>query len=400
MKDPRQTIPSGTGAMRSTFPTRQLPKHGAVTETWRLQFPSRADSGAGILIVLNQVSTCNRILAASLWPIVRGECILISIALVGVPRNLEHVVMVNAFDMDTTEYELVISPSARDSRSRSSQHNSSPILVEFGAITHPGKDMSHNEDHFLVSRLSGTRAVLATNISDHAFSGLICEDEAYSLIVADGMGGKDVGNVASQIAIGAGLKLLANLRQRSDRIKKRGARKLFEHVNDCLREIDISFTERNEDEGKLIGMGSTLTAAYIIGADLFIIHLGDSRAYLHRDRQLRQLTKDHTVAQAMADSGYFASADVGGHTKSGVLTNFLGGHHGKVKVDVSWLRVRKDDRLLLCSDGLTDIVDDESLGGILGEHPRPCDAAQHLLDAALAGGGKDDITIIVACYAV
>ena len=82
------------------------------------------------------------------------------------------------------------------------------------------------------------------------------------------------------------------------------------------------------------------------------------------------------------------------------MTNFLGGHHGKVKADVRWLRLRNADRVLLCSDGLHDMVDDESISRIMGAHAPPRDAAQKLLDEALARGGRDNVTAIVACYQI
>jgi protein phosphatase len=137
-----------------------------------------------------------------------------------------------------------------------------------------------------------------------------------------------------------------------------------------------------------------------MGVDLFIVHLGDSRVYLLRQGTLRQLTKDHTVAQAMADAGYIAAEDVRHHVKRNALTNFLGGHHGRVKADLRWLRLADGDRLLLCSDGLNEMVDDASVARILAEHDAPQAASQALLDAALHGGGKDNVTVIVARYAI
>ena len=146
-------------------------------------------------------------------------------------------------------------------------------------------------------------------------------------------------------------------------------------------------------------MGTTLTAAYSMGIDLFIIHLGDSRVYLHRGGVLRQLTKDHTVAQAMADAGYIPPDQVRRHVKRNALTNFLGGHNGKVKADLRWLRLADGDRLLLCSDGLNEMVNDVSIGRILARHDARA-AAQDLLDEALRRGGKDNVTIVVARYQV
>ena len=180
------------------------------------------------------------------------------------------------------------------------------------------------------------------------------------------------------------------------KINKKEARELFERVRDHVQAIDETLTERSEADHRLFGMGTTLTVAYSVGVDLFIIHLGDSRAYLFRKADLQLLTKDHTVAQAMADAGYIAPEEVRHHRKRHVLTNFLGGHHGKVKADVRWLRLADGDRLLLCSDGLTDMVDDASIAEILLKHEKPKDAAQTLLDEALLRGGRDNVTIIVA----
>ena len=91
-------------------------------------------------------------------------------------------------------------------------------------------------------------------------------------------------------------------------------------------------------------MGTTLTLAYSVGVHLFLIHVGDSRAYLFRRGQLQQLTRDHTVAQALADAGQIKQEDVRKHPKRNTLTNYLGGHRGKIKADVRWLRLEDGDR--------------------------------------------------------
>ena len=106
------------------------------------------------------------------------------------------------------------------------------------------------------------------------------------------------------------------------------------------------------------------------------------------------------MAQAMADAGYIAPEEVRHHNKKNVLTNFLGGHRGKVKADLRWLRLADGDRLLLCSDGLTDLVDDTMISRILAEHDRPVDAAEFLLNEALDRGGRDNVTVIVARYSI
>jgi PPM family protein phosphatase len=305
--------------------------------------------------------------------------------------------MNDPFDLETAEYEFVISPSALDTSQM--KPPSSMVRVEFGAVSHTGKVRPQNEDHFLVSKLSRKQQIVLTNIPDDQFPEHFADD-GYSMIVADGMGGMAAGEVASKMAIATGVKLFQKSPKWGFKINKREARDLFERVNSYLKEIDLAITQRSEEDRRLFGMGTTLTASYSIGVDLFVIHLGDSRAYLYRDGKLKQLTKDHTVAQAMADAGYIAPEEVRHHNKRNVLTNFLGGHHGKVKADVRWLRLRDRDRLLLCSDGLNDMVDDASIARILGAHDQPPDAAQSLVDEALDRGGRDNVTVIVARYEV
>jgi PPM family protein phosphatase len=218
--------------------------------------------------------------------------------------------------------------------------------------------------------------------------------------VADGMGGRAAGEVASRLAITTVLKLVHKSAKWGFKINQKEARELFERINGYIREIDKTLTERSDADPRLFGMGTTLTAAFSMGVDLFIIHLGDSRAYLLRDGVLRQLTKDHTVAQAMADAGYIPREQVRHHVKRNALTNFLGGHHGKVKADLRWLRLADGDRLLLCSDGLNEMVDDVAIRRILAQNDDPRYTAQHLLDEALRRGGKDNVTIIVAHYQI
>jgi len=218
------------------------------------------------------------------------------------------------------------------------------------------------------------------------------------MIVADGMGGMAAGEVASRQAIATGLKLIQNSPKWGFKINKKEAREFFERVNLHLQEIDRTLTELSYDDRRLFGMGTTLTAAYSVGVDVFIVHVGDSRAYLYRKGELRQLTKDHTVAQALADAGQIAPEDVRRHKRRNALTNFLGGHSGKVKGDMRWLRLADADRLLLCSDGLTEMVDDATIAEILSRHPEPADATQALLEESLRQGGKDNVTIVIARY--
>jgi serine/threonine protein phosphatase PrpC len=299
--------------------------------------------------------------------------------------------------LETAEYQFVVSPSALDTAAL--KPPTTALKVRFGAVSHAGKVRTKNEDHFLVTQFSRTQKIVTTNLPDDQIpehKG----DDSYSMIVADGMGGMAAGDVASRMAIATGIRLFQKSPKWGFKINRKEARELLERANAYLREIDMAITQKSEGDRKLFGMGTTLTAAYSIGVDLFIIHVGDSRAYLYRNGVLCQLTRDHTVAQAMADAGYIPPEEVRHHNKRNVLTNFLGGHHGKVKADVRWLRLADGDRVLVCSDGLTDMVDDASIGRILGACDKPNDAAQSLVDEALTHGGKDNVTVLVARYEI
>ncbi len=305
--------------------------------------------------------------------------------------------MAYAAELETTEYEFSISPSALEIKQP--KPASSAVSFEFAAVTDRGKVRTNNEDHFLVSQVSRRQQTLSTNVPGDQLPAQSGED-GYAMVVADGMGGMAAGDVASRLAISAGIQIFHRSPKWGFKINKKEAHELFERISEHLRKIDQTLTDCSEADHRLFGMGTTLTVTYSVGIDLFVVHLGDSRVYLFRQGQLQQLTRDHTVAQAMADAGYIAPEEVRHHRKRHVLTNFLGGHHGKVKGDVRWLRLRDDDRLLLCSDGLTDMVDDDTIARILQKHEQPVDAAQTLLAQALNRGGLDNITIIVARYGI
>jgi protein phosphatase len=175
---------------------------------------------------------------------------------------------------------------------------------------------------------------------------------------------------------------------------------MVQRALEYFREIDRTLTDSALDDRRLFGMGTTLTAAYSIGVNLFLMHAGDSRAYLLRNGQLTQLTHDHTVAQALADAGQIAPEEVRTHSRRNILTNFLGGHHGKVQADVRWLRLVDGDRILLCSDGLTEMLDDAQIERTLSRFSGSAESAQALLDQALECGGRDNVTVIVARYMI
>lgn len=270
--------------------------------------------------------------------------------------------------------------------------------VDFGALTHVGKVRKNNEDHYLIGRLGRTLEPLMTNLPSDALPERVAE-YGYGMIVADGMGGAAAGEVASRLAISLLVSLVVDTAKWGRRIDEQEVKALGERMLGYYSAIHSTLTQHSEAEPALAGMGTTLTVAYSFCSDLFVAHVGDSRAYLFRRGTLHRLTRDHTVAQALADRGEIPPEAVARHRYRHVLTNVLGGRSGHVETEFQHFRLEHGDCLLLCSDGLSDMVDDEAISEVLTRHPASQEACRSLLDLALQAGGRDNITAIVARYA-
>jgi protein phosphatase len=144
-------------------------------------------------------------------------------------------------------------------------------------------------------------------------------------------------------------------------------------------------------------MGTTLTLACSSADELFIGHVGDSRAYVLRGGNLIRLTRDHTHAQELADAGLIPQENVARHRLRHVLSRALGPRGSDIEVDVTRLRLLDGDQLLVCTDGLTGMVPDEAITPLVGKGTAQ-EACQALIDAAIAAGGKDNVTVVLARY--
>jgi len=279
------------------------------------------------------------------------------------------------------------------------QHRSysSLVRIDVSAKSHPGYHRDNNEDHFFVTRLGRTLETLLTSLpAGEMPEGT--EEVNYAMIVADGMGGHAAGEVASRMAISALVSVALDVPDWIFKADEEHAREIEQRSRQRVREVGAMLVEQGRRDPALLGMGTTLTAARSLGRDLLIIHVGDSRAYLLRSAGLHRLTRDHTYAQLLVDTGRLRPEEVADSRHRHVLTNALGGSGGEVRVDTDWLQLEDGDRLLLCSDGLTDLVDDETITKILREANRSSDACEQLVQHALDGGGRDNVTVIVATY--
>jgi protein phosphatase len=292
---------------------------------------------------------------------------------------------------DTVEMAVV-----EDPRQRFFGPTPPPVRIDIAGLSDTGRRRENNEDHFAVVRRRRTRQVLFTNVPKESLGDV--HEDAYSMVIADGMGGASFGELASRLVIETAGEMGLRELKWPHKMNHQEASETLEKIETYIQLLHESLLERTRRNPELEGMGTTFTVAYTVGPEAFIGHAGDSRAYLWRDGGLRRLTRDHTLAQTILDAGLTAYDANQMRYMSRVLTNCLGAQDGPVHADVVHFKLHHDDRLLLCTDGLTDLVEDPLIAEILGDHRAASDSCRTLVDLALERGGHDNITVIVARY--
>jgi PPM family protein phosphatase len=239
--------------------------------------------------------------------------------------------------------------------------------------TDPGKKRSNNEDSYLL------------------------DDELRLYAVADGIGGSEGGEVASRIAVETLHRALPDLLGVRDRTPPTGIGKNADPRAFALQQgvvlANRGIREAREKTAGLSGMGTTLTAVLLGKGRATVAHVGDSRAYLFRSGKLTQLTNDHALVAEQVRAGLITPEQARMSPYRHVITRALG-IEDEVRADVAQHAVQKDDRFLLCTDGLTEMVDDAGIGGILAT-VAPSEAVSRLIAAANDRGGVDNITAVV-----
>ncbi|CAN5777601.1 protein phosphatase 2C domain-containing protein [soil metagenome] len=234
------------------------------------------------------------------------------------------------------------------------------LFLEHYGISDPGKVRKNNEDSLLVGEGQDTSL----------------------FVVADGIGGFEAGEVASSIAV----ETLKDLDPESS-------------FDDAIQEANRRIISAAKDDNNLSGMGTTVVAIRFGGTDdeptAEIAHVGDSRAYLLRDGELKPLTEDHSLVAELVRSGDLTRAQAAEHPQKNLITRALGADDD-VDVDTTTIEVEDGDRILLCSDGLSDMVSEDRISEVLAEPAgKPESPVRQLLAEALEAGGTDNITVVL-----
>ena len=269
--------------------------------------------------------------------------------------------------------------------------------VDVSGLSHAGKVRARNEDHFIVTRFGRYLETVLTTLPPGEVPER-AEEAGYTMIVADGMGGHSGGELASRMAISGLMKLVLAMPNWIFRLDGTVASDAKRRSKERFRQLNTLLIEHGRHDPNVRGMGTTMTLARSMGRQLQIVHVGDSRVYLLHEACLHRLTRDHTYVQLLVDSGQLSKEEAARFGARHVLVNALGGFDEDVEVDVDQLKLTTGDRLLLCSDGLTDLVDDDAIRQVLIDSRESAEACRRLVDLALAAGGKDNVTVVVASY--
>jgi protein phosphatase len=265
-------------------------------------------------------------------------------------------------------------------------------------MTDRGRTRGTNEDQFVTATLM--RALWIEHSSIPQSTVRYADNRGHVFIVADGMGGAAGGEKASALALGAVEEFLLNALRWLLALDGTGEARVLHDFQSALRSADAHVCAAAAKDPGLRGMGTTLTMAYSLGADLFVAHVGDSRCYLLRGRgPLHRLTRDDTLVQKMVETGLLTQEDASDHALRHVITNVVGGPKPGIDVELHRLHLEPGDVLLLCTDGLTGMLTDDLITNVLMTCPDPQAACERLTLLANEKGGEDNVTVIVARYA-
>jgi protein phosphatase len=263
-------------------------------------------------------------------------------------------------------------------------------------MTDPGRVRDANEDQFLIATLNKALTVWQASMSRTKVRH--GHDQALLLVVADGMGGHAAGEHASALGVSTVEdSMLDGLKWFYQPEGEEGDLAL-QQFQAALAQADARIRGEASQHLHFHGMGTTLTLAYSQGDRLLVAHAGDSRCYLFRGGALHRLTQDHTLVAELMRRGALQPEEAANHPMRGLITNVVGGREEGVRVDVHKAALRAGDVVLLCTDGLTDMVPDAQIAAVLAQHPDPAASCQRLVALANERGGRDNITVIVTRY--
>jgi PPM family protein phosphatase len=267
------------------------------------------------------------------------------------------------------------------------------IRLRIAGLTHPGRVRSENQDRFAAADLAARGAVL-----DGGEEEVRPGPQGVLLVVADGMGGEAAGGLASEIAVDRILDaMVADDGAEAGEPPRGDSHHFAGRLRQAVEEANLAIHYHAEANPAFRGMGTTVTAAGIVGGELFLAQVGDSRAYLVREGETVQLTRDQSLLQHLLDAGQISEEEAARSKRRNVILQALG-PSPHVVVDLTVQQLRRGDALLLCSDGLSGVVRREEIGRFVAEDRDLREVCRDLVALANHRGGPDNVTVVVARF--
>jgi PPM family protein phosphatase len=269
-------------------------------------------------------------------------------------------------------------------------------VVKSHGLTDCGRVRPSNEDHFLIAEIGRTLWVHQSSLpqADTRHG----RNRGHIFLVADGVGGHHAGEVASALTVTSMETFVLNILKRFSNLQATDAQGVVKDFQTAFQSANAQIFEETAHHPEFTGMGTTLTMAFVSGWKLFVVHAGDSRCYLYRRHRLRQLTTDHTLTADMVRNGLLRPEEAVEHQFRNIVTKLLGGSEDMARGDVLGFDLIPSDVLLLCSDGLTNMLSDDEIAAILHDKTDPLTACEALVAQANVLGGEDNVTAIVAQF--
>ncbi|MEP7325120.1 MAG: Stp1/IreP family PP2C-type Ser/Thr phosphatase [Gemmatimonadota bacterium] len=252
-----------------------------------------------------------------------------------------------------------------------------------------GRTRDHNEDTFLVVDLSTGNASLQPEVRDHVVGA-----KGSLLMVADGMGGAAAGEVASAMAAEV---IYTHLKETWILDTEATPQRFAFRLKEAVERANAKIHQHSKDHPEVRGMGTTVTAVGILGQELYLAQVGDSRAYLIRDGGAIQLTKDQSLMQRLVEAGELTEEEAEQSERRNIILQALG-PEPRVKVDLTYQPLSKNDTIVICSDGLSGQVKKDEIADLVVKYPDLMTLCSKLIDTANSRGGPDNITAVAARF--
>jgi serine/threonine protein phosphatase PrpC len=265
------------------------------------------------------------------------------------------------------------------------------VAIDAFGLTDRGKVRPSNQDNFLIVEINKSVNVRHCSLAPEAIAGRFGSAGGHLFVVADGVGGGPEGERASEDAITALLKYVGETVGCFNASSTSKEHELFARLEQTVSEVHDSLVESSGPGGQ--GPATTLTMLLLIWPRAYLVHVGDSRAYVKRDGKVQQLTSDQTFGEYMVTLGAWTEEQAAQSRPGATLTSAVGG--SQLQPVVGLIDLEAGNSLLLCTDGLTKHVPDERLASVLGESKSAEETCKVLMADAMEGGGTDNISVIV-----